>query len=371
MASYLDADAIADLVYSTTKDMSKKTKHRWTDLTSDIQEYHYLPKILKNEKVLYAGSRGPQFQIMKDDSGAASYAGLYHVDSVEQTDVMTNGSLDWRHARTYWIYDELEEAINSGDENVIFDLIKVRRAASFISLAKKLEETWWSAPPSATDTITPRGYGYYVVKWPAGATTPTNPGNTFLGTNPICQDSAEITAGAANVSSTTYPRWANWAAQYVNITPEDAVRRMREAAMYTMFKSPITMPNYKRGDDRYGIYTTAAVRLGLEDLALKQNDSARNDLGYTDGLVTFHRREINWVPQLDSDTGAPIIGLNWAHIWPYFQRGWYLKESKPARSNSLGHTVKECWVDLTVNTACDNRRAHWILSTKSSTGTTS
>lgn len=359
----LSADQIADLVLLTLKELGRG---RWSDLTSDLQEHIFLPRILKEKRVQFAGSMGPRRQVMTQDSGAARHVGLYSRDSTNVVDVMTYAHVGWRHTETHYTYDEREPEFNSGPAQIV-DIIKVRRAASLLSLAKLMEETWWSRPGPADDLTTPFGVYYWIVKWITGTATPG-----FLGANgnPVGTDDVTITGGAGNLSSATYTRWANWAGRFQDITKDDLIQKMRRAARKTRFRSPISMPSYKRGNDNYGLYSTIAVVEGLETVAEQQNDQLGSDIASKDGEVLFHGRPINWVPQLDeNDEGDLIMGINWSTIYPFFQRGEYLKESGPLRAPEQ-HRVRNIFVDLTWNTMCDDRRPHWILSTQSSTGTT-
>lgn len=359
----LQAEQIEDLVMLTLRNLGKG---KWEDLTTDLQEMHFMPKILKEEKIQFAGSRGPERYIMVKHSGAAHHTGLFGVDQVTVGDVMKKISADWRHTTTYWAYDEREPEINEGPAELV-NLVKIRRTDAMISLSELMEQTWWNNATSFTGDV-PFPLWYWVTKWPTGTSNPQLGG--FFGLNPVDGSGTTLTTGAGGLSSTTYPRWANYAFKYTNITKADLIASMRKAAAFTNFKPPVEIPDYARGEDRYGIYTNYDVVSALEVVGEQQNDNLGRDIARMDGRILFHQRPVNWVPILDADASDPIIGLNWAKIYPYFMQGEYLRENKPKDAPDQ-HRVKHMHIDLTWNTLATSRRCHWVGSKLSATGTTS
>lgn len=367
----LTSDQIADLVVSTLDELGRA---KWTDLTTDLQEMLYLPQILKKEKVKFTGGKGIKRNLMKTTSGSAKHVGLFEEDVTNAADVLGTIRMTWAHSTANWVYDEREDEMNSGAEQIV-DLVKLRRFDALIDLAKKLEETWWSSGLTSTGDVTsPAGVFYWLTPWPSGTTTPG-----FTGYNPYIpafdsSNGAELTGGPAGqtaAASGGLARWRNWAGKYTNVEKKDLVRKMRRAARKTNFRAPFSMPNYDRGKDRYGLYTKIDILEKLEEMVEGQNDKLGNDIAAKDGQVLFHQRPIHWVPQLDEGFSTPgmMLGINWATIHPFFLRGEYLKESRP-KNAAKQHRVKECFIDLTHNTLCHDRRRNWILSTHNSAGGT-
>ncbi len=357
----LNAEQIKDLVEGT---LEKFGRGKWTDLTSDLTELHFLPRILTKERVRYASGRGPSWNFMTKHSGAAHHTGLFAVDNVNVGDVMKKAKMTWRHSTTNWAYDELEPEFNDRPEAII-DLVKGRQTDAKISLAHLLEDTWWGDVPEPTDEKTPHGLFYWIVPWKTGTTTPEAGG--FFGTNPVSAAGTEYTSGAAGLSSTDYPRWANFAGKYTDVSQTDLIALMRKAMAFTNFINPVPMPNYNRGADRFEIFCNWDIIEKLKIVLRQQNEQLGGDLDPF-RTVRVQGSPRVYVPYLNADPRNPVIGINWATIYPYFLRGEYLRNSGvlPAPNQ---HRVKNVHIDLTWETGCHDRRRNWILTTSSATNT--
>ncbi|HYF51663.1 MAG TPA: hypothetical protein VEJ63_19770, partial [Planctomycetota bacterium] len=296
----LTVEDVADLVATTLADLDKG---KWTDLTGDIQEYHAMPNLLKEGKVKYKSGDSISVNIMTGTNGQARWTGLLEEDNYAINDVMSSGTAPWRHGTWNYSFDRREKEINGGDAEQIVDLIKTRRAASFIDGAKLLEDMLWSKPATSADVTTPYGLRTYIV---------SNASEGFNGGNP-----SGFTSGVI-FNSSTQSRWKNWTAQYTNITPSDLVRKLRKAARNTMFKSPIEMKEIRNGSLKRALYTNQDVIEGLEEIVTAQNDNLGSDIAKYDGQTIFRKNPVHWVPQLDSDTQDPILGVDWETLVPVF-----------------------------------------------------
>jgi hypothetical protein len=338
----LTTDEIADLVTTTQKELGRL---KWTDLTGDLQEYIAMPQLLKKEKVQFDGGQAIQWNFMVDDNGQARNTGLYEVDNYNVNDVMKTASIPWRHTNTNYAIDEREIAINGSAATKIVDLVKVRRVAAMVSLAKLMETDFWGKPASSADEVAPYGVDYWVVK---NATEGFNGG--------IPSGFTDV----AGLSPTTYPRWKNWTAEYTSITKPDLVTKMRAAATKTMFRPPVDVSDYNRGN-RFGYYTNYDVVSSLETLVENQNENLGKDVASMDGAVMFRRNPVVWVPELDSDSQDPVYGLNWGVFCPVFLKGYYMKEDK-ARQHPNQHNSVVTDIDTSYNWKCTDRRRLFIIN---------
>jgi len=350
----LQADDMRDLIIVTQKELGRL---KFEQIATRIQDYVFARELLKNERVTYASGYGIQKNVMVDHSHAARHVGLYEEDSVAFQDNMTTLTIPFRHTTVPYVWDEREVAMNQGEARVV-DYTKIKRTDAMIALIEKLEDTGWSKPADSSDTTTPWGIPYWLVKWPAGTT-----GGGFNGTNPV-----GFAGGAGGIDSATYSRWANYTCKHTALTMDGIVADMRTAWVKVGFKNPIDIPDYKRGSDRYAVYTNYAVLGTLEKLLISQNQNLGMDLASTDGRATFRGAPIRWVPQLDADASNPVYMINWGNFNCFFLKGWYMKEAPPIRS-AKSHNVWEVWVDLTWNTECTDRRKHAVISALSKTGT--
>jgi len=339
----LQADDIVDLITITQRDLGRL---RWTDLSYDLQEYVALPSILQKEKVTYSSGYGMQWNVMTGTSGATRDVGLYEVDSVNVSDVMTTANIPWRHMTTNYAIERREISMNTGPAQIV-DLVKIRRHDAMVDLAKHLETRFWSKPDTSADNLKIYGVPYWIVY---------NATEGFNGGNP-----SGFASGAAGIDSTTTPNWSNWSAQYTNVSSTDLIRKWRKAATFTKFMAPQPSPSYGTGA-RYGYYTNYDVIGPLEEVLESQNDNLGNDIASKDGKLLFRQIPVTWVPFLEDRAGDPIYGINWGQFKPAFLSGEYLREEGPVKASNQP-TVFQTHVDLTMNIMCTDRRSNFVLAT--------
>lgn len=340
----LTADEYNDLILSAQRNLGR---FRWTDLTSDLQSYVAMPNIFIKKKVMVRSGTHIQWNIMKDDSGAARNSGLYDLDQVNVVDVMAQAYEGWAHITTNWAMDHIEMSMNA-KPSMIFDIAKEKRAASLISLAKKLEQQFWGKPDGPDDANKMLGI-YYWLNWvdSTGGFDSADPDG--------------FPAGAGHVLSTTIERWQNWCATYAEITRDDVITKMREASVMTNFEPPIPMPDYKNTGAGKGIYTTYRVLAPFERSLENQNDSLGNDLAPKDGKCMFRGTPVSFVPYLQqNDTTDPIFGIDWACLQPVFLDGWFMKEH-PSKVSGTARNVSVVHQDSSMQYIMRDRRPCWYL----------
>ena len=335
-----------DLVVATDPD---KNRGRWTDLTSDLQKFVAMRRLLKKKRRVLSGGQSIQFNLMMDDSGAAQNVGLYHQDSLVVQDRMKTATVPWRHTLTNWSMDLHEQSMNRGPEAIV-DLILTRKSAARISLVKLMEDNFWGKPVDSDDDVTPWGIFYWLV---ANATKGFNGGAPSGWTT------------VAGLSPTTYPRWRNWTDTFAQFDEAEGnvAWAMREAFIQIDFQSPVDMPNYRMGDD-YGIYVDFETILNLERLLQLRNENLGNDFDSKHGRVRFRGVTVEPVPHLNNNplaTGTnPIIMLNWGDLQPHFLKDWVFKEvTNKVVANQ--HNVVASFIDTSWNLVAKNRRPHAIL----------
>lgn len=337
----LTAEGLADLMAMTQKDLGPG---KWTEIATDLQEFVAMPKILKKEKVEFQSGTAVQFNVQYTTNGQARRTGLYAVDTPNVGNSMTTGSVPWRHVVADYSIDVREMKMNRSPARIV-DLMKTRRNECMIDLAKLLEDDFWDKPADSTDTEKSFGVDYWMVR---------SNSEGFNGGNPT-----GFTSGAAGLDSTTYTRWKNYTAQYVNVDKTDLIRKWRRAATFTNFKPPVDQPSYNRGD-RYGYYMNYDVLGTLEEVLEDQNDNLGNDIASKDGAVMFRRTNCTWVPNLESDTEDPIYGINWGVFHPCFLSGEYMRESDAEKAPNQ-HNVVTVYIDNTYNFISKNRRLLFVL----------
>lgn len=361
-------DAFADLVNITLNELGR---NRFSDLASRITDYEVMSRILRRDKVSFETGTGLHRNVMVDQSKVAAHNGLYSLDTVNVPEVMDSLTVPFRHTTTNYAFDKREITMNSGAQKIV-DLIKTRRADAMLSLVELMEATFWGGRVVlASDKITP----YSINNW-------------LEPSDGVTYDDGSFCAGSTNIAGgLTATRWANWGDRYTSLTvgalKADLILRMRKAHRSIGFKSPVDIPDYReRAGDNYRIYVNLDVITALESEAEIQNDSLGNDLAPMDGVVSFRKNPIVYVPKLDQDESAsaflepinttnnpgvaaltlknPIYFINWSVLQAFFLKGEFLRES-PAIQRSDSHNTYQVHTDLSWNTVCTNRRKLALL----------
>ncbi len=343
----LQATDISDLVASTINELGEL---KMTDIMSDYQNTIFLKRMVKKSKMTFNAGPEIEFRLITDDNGSCRAVGLYYTANVNPTNVMTTGKIPWRHVTWNWAIERREIAMNRSPRKIM-DMIKERRIAAFASSVKFFERRAWRVP-AVTDNENFYGMPYWIVK--SNTANTTNDG--LNGTLP----SGYTTV--ANISPTTYPRWANYATQYTNISQADLIDKLWDASDVTDFMPIVDdIPTYNLGDD-YGYYTTRSVRRGLKQILHTMNDDLGFDLDPTNGKLTFRRAPMTWVKELDADTTGPIYGINWGVFHVVGLRDEWMHETQiPVHETQP--TVAATHTDCSFNTLCHDRRRNFVLAT--------
>ncbi len=345
----LTDEQIVDLGKTTQRELGRM---RFSEIATKIQNYEVMGRIMKRDKIGFQSGTAIQHNIMVDDSGSAKQTTLFAKDVVNIPDVMQNIVVPWRHTTGNWGWERREMLMNRGRAKIV-SLSKVRRTASMISVAAKMEHEFWTAPSGSSDTDI-----YGVPYWcPRATGTPAFNASHLSGFS-----------DTGGLSKTDFPRWRNWAGGYTNVTKTDLITKMRTAIRKCQFKPPVDIPDYRKGSGaRYRIYCNETTIQKLEDLGEAQNENLGRDLAPMDGKMAFRSFPVVWVPQYDSDTDNPVYGLDFNFIHPVFLKGDYLRESEPAKAPE-SHNTFVVHVDLTWNVLCDSIRSLFVLSTAADNG---
>lgn len=361
MAGAVTPQDVADLVASILPDLGRLN---WEQCAQNLQDYEVMSHWLRDDKVLFSDGIAIQRNLLTQLSGAASHTGLTDPDDVDIPDLMDNIQVPWRHAQTKWGYHFQTDMLMNRGKSRINDTIKPRRFAAMVDLAEQLEAKAWQVP-NTTDKLNPYGLPYWIVY---NATT------GFNGGYPTGPDAVQWT-NMAGLNLTESPNFKNWTANYVNVSKQDLIPKMRTALRKTNFKSPVTKEDMStpRGKDRR-YYFDEPTASAFENLGEAQNENLGRDLSpYTagvgkghggveeiDGTLTFKKNPMIYVPQLD-DTSvftaatSPIYQVDHGVFFPYCLQGDYLRESGPFMA-PYQHNMYRAFIDLTYNFICINRR---------------
>ncbi len=310
----LQASDLADLLLVTQEGLVKRGA--FVNMQTDLTDFVGVREIWKNKKKAFFDGINWRFDIQMDQNYSFKTVGLYETDGSAMNDTMVKGYVSARHCNAHYEYDLHEPDFQLGGTAIV-DFIMSKYSAMMVSWYVGLEDLIWGSP-AASNTKDPHGIPFWVQKGTSGQ-------EGFYGLDP-----AGYTSGRANILSSTYPRWANYFADYTDVSTEDLIRKMRKCTRKIAFRSPLSHkePNFS-ADTKNGIYCNEATISLLEEQLRGQNMNLGMDLDPTGDRALFQSQKLVYAPKLDSDTSDPIYFLDWKTLAVGCMPGWEDKISKP------------------------------------------
>jgi len=339
----IPANQIDDLVLETQNKLIKRGA--FVDMQTDLTDHVAVREMWKKKRKQFVGGVNWEFAIQMDHNHSARTVGMYEQDGSSINDTMKNGEVGPRHVNAHYLYDMHEKAFQRGGLAIV-DLIKTKYVGMMVSFYELMETLLWSKPSDVSDDKSPYGIAYWVVK---------NATEGFNGGNP-----AGFPSGRAGIDSATYTRFKNWTAQYVSVSAEDLVRKMRKAHRNSKFRSPVShsTPSVQMGN---GIYVGDTVIGLLEELLEKRNMNLGNDLASKDGRTMFKSTPVTYAPKLDADSTDPIYMLDWKWLAVGVMAGWAENLTAPYMVPGK-HNVRRVDLDASMNMVCTDPRRQVVIS---------
>lgn len=339
----------ADLQTST---LAAIKRQRFTEIATSLREYHVFPNLVLfgDEKKgtsrmdVQTGGTRVEWDLMLNHSGASRHVGIGGQDAPVQMDVLDRATAPWRHTTTQWSQFQQILSMNRGNLEKIVDLELAHDKAALISLAVLMENTFWGAPVSSTDEVTP--YGFFT--W-----FPKSSSTGFEGAFP----SGFTTLGLDN----EHARWKHYVDAYTNATPDDLFYKTWLALERINFKNPVAgIPNLDQGMDR-AVYMNLPTHIAFARAAMNQNDNVGYDLARGHGVTTIRNNPLLIVPKLDDDTTDPVLLCEWASFKCVALADWWLR--RLTVNNYPGqHTTDAKFIDSTYQFICYNRRRNGVIA---------
>ena len=364
------SDGSPDIVKATAELLIKQGA--FTNLLSDLTEYAIVKRIMPRHKKVFAGGLDWTFMTAiasnNTGNGTAKFTGLFENDAFNRVNVLVQGKVSPRFLTANYVYDKREPVLNSGEATqskllAIVNFVKVQMELMYQSVYDKLETTFAGVGPTyADDKVTPHGLAFYIQKQ-SNTDAVSHPDGAFDGKDPSLPASSSSATPTAcprcNIATSTYARWANWAAQYAAISKDDLVKKMRIASHKINFISPLNLndPTLSTGRE---ILTNLAVLQEMETILESQNMNLANDLAAKDGKTLFKGTPVSYVPILDGDTQNPVYMIDWKTLVFGTVAGWDKKVSAPKEDNAQHNTMKG-FLDMSCEMVCTNLRNQAVL----------
>ncbi|KKN69825.1 hypothetical protein LCGC14_0437710 [marine sediment metagenome] len=361
MAGTKNADLI-DLIATTLPNLPEQ----YFEVTWTNNDYEAC-RIYQRERMEIDGGTSIKRKVMFSPTGNARYRRLFDTDDPAVSDVMVEIDVPWTQIGTHYSWDILEIKRNANSARGFIRLLETRRIDGLWSLADLIEERFWKTPDSSTDDLNPYGVPYYLNMLDVGGTTAG-----FNGKNVVFGDRS-LSVTCAGISTTTEPRWANWAAVYTKVD-NALLEAFRLAFTRTKFKAPLIIndPSQARNAAKR-VYCNSDTIVKLQVLADARDDFHRGkdvlgNIRIDDGATVYlNRLPVVYITQLDdaqvAPTGAasatmevdPIYCVDFEKFIPYVQDGYWMEEGEPM-TDRLQHTTFTIFLDGSHNNLCVNRR---------------
>jgi len=320
MAFVLTPEQMPDAVIAT---MNKLNQGKWIGEMTDLQEHVGFSQIAQARKEQQSSGRGVTVRYVMDHNHSAKHVGLFGSMEYGRNDALKEGTVPWCYTDGNMVFDEREPDMNAGPEQVV-SLVEVEQARMLTSVIELCEQDVWGKPATSSDNDTPFGIEYWVTK---AATL------GFYGVDPT-----GFPAGRAGISSTDYPRHANFTGRYSSVgdtASTGLVYQMEQAADKCNWVAPAPEPGMGRKGSSRGIYCNWATKYALKNVAKENNDSLGFDLSTKEPV--FRGAGIKYVPYLDAKSDNPLYMLDHNHLYAKFLKNWWMKRVKVQQLPSQPH----------------------------------
>ena len=339
MTTSVSPASFADMVTSTLYELNKG---KFVFAGASLQKYVVMKRLLKENKIVQEGGRGIEQTLMLTHQNVARHCLPTDTDTASIPNVLTTMRVPWVHAETNWVILRQELLMNKGPARIVNE-IKTRQLGARVSMAKELEEKFWSTTvPDSANVTDPWGIFYWL---PSNATEGFNSG---LPTGHTTK---------ANVSPTIYPNFKGYTGTFNAYTDSSLLALLRRTARKINFETPASAEEMKKIGHAYVGYTGETNLNNLERLAEKRNDNMGAELMRYFGSVLFNKNRIEYVPYLDDNSNNPIFLLNHDTFFVYVLGGDYFHtttyDPRPPQHNMVQTfedlTYNYCFIDLRQN----------------------
>jgi len=238
---------------------------------------------------------------------------------------------DWATFIDKMGFNELEEDLNSGDEQQIIDITEGRRSATYEGLYNLIEASLAREPQNAADVRSLWGFPYWFRRLAAGVVDTIG---GFNGQTIRFQDgSTQNTLGFgpnADASLPTNANLRNWTATYSGVFDVTCFRTVRRARRRTQFRP---LSELKGKIDRGG----KQVLMLPEDQYEQYEDLANGGPDDNNGDLTKHGKyridglEPIPVPEFNLLSYAPMYGVKMGHVEGDILKSRWMREMRPVQ----------------------------------------
>ncbi len=325
-------------------------------VTMNYPKYEVVNQILPNYKKTRSGKNYTTNIQLEDATNGGAVGMFFAQDQSNLYDTDQKVTTEWKHYTNNCSYDLAQLDINKGDRVTEYDYMMSQRLAMWRKIGDDLQEQFWSAPASSSDTNKIFGPSSWLTYGTDNATITSG----FTGTTAQYLDTNTFNPGG--VSPTTYDRWRSLYLDHNGNLNESLLDLIGDANRATDFEAPFR--DKVKGVDtgvpaKVQYYTSNNVIKNVEKIARNSDDRIGYDLGKYAGKTLYKNIPFNYVKLLDTAQSTqwgtdPIFAINFDNLYPIVLRNWYFKPR--VAPNAFAHNVYTEYVDLYWAVHCKNRQ---------------
>ena len=358
----LGIEQIDDFVNSIHQKFAGEDRLAAQDISLPLQEYKYASRLFSgNLKKDTMSTSQCKWKVKVDTNDNFQVVGLYHRDSSDRVNTLSEGELKWGLTTNNYHYDIDEEIFQTGGRQ-IYDYLEGMEQDLMTSFYKGMEDLMFGPGPSSpTQTpFSPVSLLWWITST-SDSTTENNATEGFTGAEPLGWGNN----GVGGISTTDYPNWKNRAFPYEIVSRDDFVEKTINSMDLCQFSPPVERPDIvdqKRHD--WELLTTHSVLASGRRLLQLGNDNIGDDMAARSGTVFVRGVPLNWVPawtnasSVNARTDGIILGVNWATFKCYYAAGRQMRKRKAFQHKDMSNVRVRC-MDDAVQMVCFNRRGNF------------
>lgn len=305
--------------------------------------------------------------VLLGDEGNAIHGGRWDEDVQNVSNIEKKYRTEWVLAKTNFSYNLIEQSLNAGVKEKIFDMVQMKYDNMCREWADAVVQRLILTPQSADDKLNPVGLSGWLSLGAAGST------GGWTGYTAKYGDGTSFNVGGLACSSTVNSRWASYYADHGGNIDDSLLLILFKAMQRLQFQGP-KVPKMldldtKGADARFDMYTSLNVQGQLTQLYSKSDDQMgfRPQVHY--GVPHFANIPLQYWPQCDTaDLNRygtdPIFGVNHQLIYPIVHADWAWRITPPINQAPGGnHLMMTVYGDLLYTIHGRNRRhAGFLIS---------
>jgi hypothetical protein len=344
--------ALSQLEILTESIQDNYVMGKWQDISLPLQEYKFASRLFDQAKKDEMGGENCKWKLETDYADNFQVVELYHRDSSDRKDVLTEGSMPWALTTANYHYD-LDEAVFTRGLPEIVDYISLREKGLNKSFFAGMEDLMFADGPTGPSQrpMPPATLLYWLQ---ASATEGFNGGDP-TGWGDV---------GAGNILTGSYENWKNRTFSYAVVDHEHFVKPIVRSLDKCDFKPmPIPMNDIvPQGRFNWELLTTYSRVELCRDMLRSGNDNIKADLGTWMNSVMIRNVPMTWVPawtnsnSINARTDGIVLGVNWATFKWYYQSSRNMRKRKPFQHPDMSLVRIRCMDDSGQIVCFDRRR---------------